>query len=76
MCSVITQLSPGIIGIGLSLSEVTGFYFRIFLSEQFVDFTRQLTGDILAGSRRELLVEPELCVILSSVEISILFWVP
>jgi len=52
MCSVITQLSPGIIGIGLPLGEVAGFYFRIFLSEQFVDFKRQLTGDILAGSDR------------------------
>ena len=74
MCSVITQLSPGIIGIGLSLSEVTGFYFRIFLSEQFVDFKRQLTGDILAGSDRSLDVNPDLCVILSREEFRLDSW--
>ena len=65
MCPVIAQLSPGIIGIGLSLGKVAGFYFRIFLSKQFVDFKRQFTGDVLAGSDRQLNVNTDLRIILS-----------
>jgi len=64
MCPVVAQLCPGIIGVGLPFGEVAGLYFRIFLSEQFIDFQCQFTGNVLTGPDRQFDVDTDLRVIL------------